>query len=97
MATMTVLDETKVKIKAIESGMSLRQVNDEAGLGINYIYRCFGSNKITLATVDAIASALKCSTFDLLTEVEVETDTQPVAPVGITETRTKQRELVLAA
>lgn len=81
---MTVLDETKVKIKAIEAGKSLRQINDEAGLGINYIYRCFGTNKIQLATVDAIAGALGCSVFDLLSE-EAESHTQFAALVGVAE------------
>lgn len=81
---MTVLDETKVKIEAIKAGKSLRQVNDEAGLGINYIYRCFGTSKIQLATIDAIANALGCSIFDLLTE-EDERNTQPVALTRATE------------
>lgn len=80
----TVLDKTKVQIKAIEAGKSLLQINDEAGLGNSYIYRCFNTGNIQLATIDAIARALGCSVCDLLTE-KADADTQPVAPVGVTE------------
>lgn len=82
---ITVLDKTKVQIAAIKAGKNLRQVNDEAGLSNGYIYQCFGTNRIQLATVDAIASALGCDPEELLSRTEEVVYTQPLALSGVAE------------
>lgn len=84
MATITVLDKVKTQIAAVRAGKTLAEVNREAGLSRGYIYECFDTNRVTLATVDSIAQALGCEPFDLLTRTEA-TDTQPVALPGVAE------------
>ena len=85
MAKITVLDKVKTQIAAIKAGKTLAKVNEDAGLSRGYIYECFDTNRVTLATVDSIAQALGCEPFDLLTRIEEATDTQPSAPIGVAE------------
>lgn len=62
----TILSERKVKSRAALMGMNAQQINNEAGFGPNYIYRLWGSEAVTLATINKIASVLKCDACDLL-------------------------------
>lgn len=70
MAKKTVLSGRLVKSKAALQELSLNELNDKAGFGTNYIYRLWDKDKVTLESVNKIASVLGCSACDLLEEVE---------------------------
>ena len=80
----SVLSENKVKGYTNFAGITLEQVNAEAGFGPNYIYRLYGRDNIQLSTINRIVAVLRnhgvdVSTSDLLEEVHVP-DTQSKAP-----------------
>jgi DNA-binding Xre family transcriptional regulator len=66
----TILSGRIVKSKAAFLGISLSDLNDRAGFGSNYIYRLWDRDKVTLESVNKIASVLGCKACDLLEEVE---------------------------
>jgi len=87
--SVALLSGNIIKKLAIDAGISLRQVNDEAGLGVNYIYSILDSDRCQISTVNRIVGVfrshgLNVSVADLLEETTV-INTQRVAPIGITE------------
>ena len=71
-----VLSSKKMKVEAAKAEMSLREVNDAAGFGPNYIYRLGDSEGILLTTVNRIANALGCNPLDLLDVTEEAKETE---------------------
>jgi DNA-binding Xre family transcriptional regulator len=76
MQRKTVLSERLVKSKAALQGMSLVALNKKAGFGMNYIYRLWNKETVTLESINKIANVLNCSVCDLLEEREVEVESQ---------------------
>ncbi len=78
----TILSKRNVNVRAAMAETSLREANDAAGFGPNYIYQISYSDGVVLSTVNRLAAALGCSALDLLEEVEVDEDTRPEAPAA---------------
>ena len=65
-----ILSERKTKAQAALAGVTIKEINERAELGHSYISRKWGSDKVTLATVNRVAQTLGCAPGDLLEEVE---------------------------
>ncbi len=73
---ISVVSDRKTKSYAALAGVSLTQINAEAGLGNAYIYRLWGRENVEIATLNRIVAVLRShgvgvSAADLLEEVEV--------------------------
>ncbi len=77
MPNKLILSSRRMKIAAAKAEMSLREVNDAAGFGPNYIYRIGDTDGVLLTTVNRIAAALGCDSAELLEPVEMEEEMQP--------------------
>lgn len=74
--SISVLSDKRVKGYASFAGVTLEQINAEAGFGPNYIYKLWGRDNIQLSTINRIVAVLRThgvevSACDLLEEVEV--------------------------
>lgn len=56
----------KIKEKAREQGMNVKQLAKEAGLSINYVYNINGEQGATCFGLAKIADVLECSINELL-------------------------------
>lgn len=75
MTKIIVLSERKTKAAAALAQMTLEEINRAAGLGVGYISRKWGSDGVTLATINRVAGIIGCSALELLEESD-----QPAAP-----------------
>ncbi len=73
---ISVVSDRKTKSYTALAGLTLNELNDQAGLGNNYIYRLWGRENVEIATLNRIVAVLRShgvdvSACDLLEEVEV--------------------------
>lgn len=58
--------KAKIKEKAKERGLNVKQLAKEAGLSINYVYNINGEQGATCFGLAKIADVLECTTDELL-------------------------------
>lgn len=58
--------KAKIKEKAKEKGLNVKQLAREAGLSINYVYNINGEQGATCFGLAKIADVLECTTDELL-------------------------------
>lgn len=80
MIKIIVLSERKTKAAAALAQMTLEEINKAAGLGVGYISRKWGSDGVTLATINRVAKIIGCSALDLLEDIDQPTEPAPATP-----------------